>query len=167
MAERDLSAERLREIVEYDPETGAMIWISRTSARCRVGGAVGNINGAGYRECRIDGARTYVHRVAWFIVHGVWHDGHIDHINGIKSDNRIANLRAVSASTNIQNQKRARSDNKSGLLGVAPHFGHPGRFTAQIHVRGKKKHLGCFDTAESAHAAYIEAKRTLHAGNTL
>lgn len=85
-------------------------------------------------------------------------------INGVRSDNRWANLRMVSRSVNNQNQRRARKDNKSGLLGVRP---NRARWAASIFVYGKKHHLGTYDTAEEAHAVYIKAKRGLHVGNQL
>jgi hypothetical protein len=86
----------------------------------------------------------------------------IDHINGNGLDNRRSNLRVVTRSENMQNQRKARADNKSsGLLGVSWH--KPGRnWTAQITIAGKRTHLGIFDTSSEAHAAYLSAKRNLH-----
>jgi hypothetical protein len=90
----------------------------------------------------------------------------IDHINGNPLDNRFKNLRLSNHKLNGQNQKAYRPKNKSTqLLGASWHKRHK-RFISFIKVDGKRKHLGYFDTAEEAHAAYITAKRILHpAGN--
>lgn len=90
----------------------------------------------------------------------------IDHINGNGFDNRRANLRVVCRSVNAQNQKRARVNNKCGLLGVCWNKQNK-RWKACIWLDAISKHLGYFDTPELAHAAYIEAKRKLHVGCTI
>ena len=97
---------------------------------------------------------------------GRWPQKSIDHINGDGSDNRWANLRDVDQKTNAQNLREAHADNKAGLLGV--HKGRKyARWKAAIYVDGKTKKLGLFESAEAAHAAYVEAKRLLHAGCTI
>jgi hypothetical protein len=88
----------------------------------------------------------------------------LDHINGVRDDNRIANLRCVSASDNLNNQRTPHTNNKSGYLGVSP---FRGKWRAVIQIEGKQVHLGVFDTPEEAHHAYIEAKRTHHQTNQL
>lgn len=161
---RGISIDRLREVIDYSPDTGELRWKIRVGMR----GRVGEIAGAehkGYIEFGLDGIRGIkAHRVAWAITHGNWPDGEIDHINGCKTDNRIGNLRIVSTAQNHQNMRSARCDNKTGLLGVDIHKGRP---RAQIQVGGKKKILGYFPTIEAAHAAYVEAKRNLHTHGTL
>ena len=85
----------------------------------------------------------------------------IDHINGNRTDNRIANLRAVTRGGNMQNQRRAHASNTSGLLGV---YYKPKnkKWAAQIQANKKRMNLGLFKTAEEAHTAYLKAKRELH-----
>lgn len=93
----------------------------------------------------------------------------VDHINGDPLDNRRTNLRIVDARGNAHNQRKAHRNSKTGFLGV-DHLPskYPNRpYRAQIKVGGKKLHLGQFETPEAAHAAYVEAKRVLHEGNTL
>lgn len=99
------------------------------------------------------------HRLAWFIHHGRWPAEEIDHINMVRDDNRLANLREASHNDNQHNRQRARADNKLGILGVST---YRGRFKAQIEINGENRYLGLFDTAEQAHTAYLEAKRTHH-----
>ena len=90
----------------------------------------------------------------------------IDHVNGNKHDNRICNLRQVSSRENVQNQRRAHVSNKSsGLLGVTVKAN--GKCQARIFVGGKNLYLGSFDDAESAHEAYLVAKRKFHPSCTI
>ena len=157
-----LTQERLRELLHYDPETGIFTW--RVNRGCVKAGAVaGSYMTNGYLHFGIDG-RTYMnHRLAWLYVHGEMPPDMIDHVNHIKDDNRIANLRLADMSLNKQNQKRALSNNKSGFLGV--HYAKGWR--AAIRIDGKQVHLGRFKTPEEAHQAYLAAKRRFHAGCTI
>lgn len=84
-----------------------------------------------------------------------------DHINGDKLDNRVENLRGVNRSENTQNQRKPTRRNTSGYLGVGFEQ-QTKKFRAVIGVNGKYTTLGRFDTAEAAHAAYVDAKRRLH-----
>lgn len=107
------------------------------------------------------------HRLVWLHLYGEWPEHGIDHINGRRSDNTAANLRSVPQSENVQNQRKARRDNKStGLLGVSRPSGRS-KYRAQIMAQGRNRYLGYFDTPEEAHAAYLAAKRQLHPGCTI
>lgn len=159
-----LTAERLRELLSYDQETGVFTWRVQTNNRVKVGMVAGSLNGQGYVQLRVDGIRYAAHRLAWLYVHGEWPKHQIDHINGSKADNRIANLRDGTQSLNQQNRRTALSTNKTGFLGVAS---FKGKFRALIYVKGKHVELGSFETPERAHAVYIEAKRKYHEGCTL
>ena len=160
-----LTAERLREVLDYDPETGVFTRLVWTSNCVRVGDAVrGCPDGDGYLRIRVDKASYQSHRLAWLWVHGEWPVHQIDHINGVKHDNRLINLRDVTQSVNTQNLKRARANNASSLLGVAPDYY---RWKSQITADGVTFHLGTFDTPEEAHQAYIGAKRLIHPGCTI
>ena len=144
-------------MIKYDPDTGNFSW-----AYWRFGltnkTECGNINANGYKCLCINRKKYYAHRVAWEIVHGEIPDGlDIDHKNGIRSDNRIANLRLATRSQNLSNAGR-RSDNSSGYKGVSRTA--TGRWRATIQWHGKRKHIGSFDTAEAAFEAYAhEAER--------
>jgi hypothetical protein len=135
--------------------------------RAKAGDVAGGVcKPLGYWQIRLD-QRTYLgHRLAWLHVHGRWPVGVIDHINGDRGDNRLSNLREVSQRTNTENQRKVIRGTASGLLGVYP-YGNQGRFTSKIKVGRENIHIGCFDTAEEAHEAYLTAKRQLHAGCTL
>lgn len=158
-----LTAERLREVLGYDPETGVFWWKVAPRGQ-RVGQVTGTLKNEGYIRIRIDGRFYYVHRLAWLWMTGSWPANNIDHKNGMPADNRFANLRDVSHAENLQNQRVARADNNTGLLGVCP---SRGKFQAQIEVLGEHHFLGRFATAELAHAAYLVAKRALHPSCTI
>jgi hypothetical protein len=149
-----------KEILNYDPATGAFVWLVNRSRTAKRGAKAGRICGAGYVYI----GRMLAHRVAWKYVTGKWPNGQIDHINGNRTDNRWSNLRLSTHSLNQQNLRSARADNKSGFLGVSS---YGSRFRASIKTPTKRVHLGWFDTPEMAHAAYLDAKRRLHKGCTL
>lgn len=161
----DLTRERLAQLFSYDPETGDFTRLPGHVYRPKGGDIAGCVK-SGYLVIRVDGVLYRAHRLAWLYMTGKWPENEIDHINGIKSDNRWKNLRDVTISENRQNQVRARRNSKTGLLGV--HF-VPSRnkFKAEICIDGSNRNLGYFDTAADAHAAYLKAKRANHTGNTL
>lgn len=104
------------------------------------------------------------HRLAWQYATGDVPAADIDHINGVKNDNRLANLRPATRAQNMQNQRRARSDNATGILGVGC---VRGRWKSQIQSDGIRMHLGTFDTAEHARSAYLDAKAARHPFQTI
>lgn len=165
-----LTAERLREVLHYDPDTGVFTWKVRTSNRVKVGDEVGFALTHGYIGTMLDGRRYKLHRLAWLYVHGVWPDGDIDHKDGIKDNNRISNLRVVDMSMNQQNLKQARSNSTSGFLGVHKTVAsRQGKkiWMARIKSGGKSICLGYFESPSEAHQVYLAAKRKMHEGCTI
>lgn len=161
----ELTAEFVRSILDYDPETGAFRWRTRRGT-VAAGSVAGRFDRDGYREISIN-RRTYrAHRLAWLMTYGAWPSKDIDHINGLPYDNRISNLRDVTPSKNMQNLRRGHRDSKSGLLGA--HWrAASNTWHSTIKLRGAEHYLGKFDTEIEAHRAYVDAKRKLHEGNTL
>lgn len=157
-----LTVERLRELLEYDPETGDFRWKFDRGSKAPAGAIAGGLN-KGYWLISIDGRRRRAHRLAWLYVHGVWPSGEIDHRNENKVDNRIANLREATRRQNTENISLPRRDNKSSTRGVStkPRKGRP-CWSARIVVDGKQRYLGQFDSPEEAAAAYLAAKAELH-----
>lgn len=129
------------------------------------GSSVGTLRRDGYLGSRLGGAEVLCHRLAWLLHRGEEPPAEIDHINGIRSDNRLANLRAASRQENNQNRRSAHVNNRLGVMGV--HCTRSGRYLARIRVGGKSVHVGVFDTSAQASDAYLSAKRELHKGNTL
>lgn len=154
-----MTQERLKELMRYDAGTGDLIRVVKMK-QVEAGGIAGWVENNGYRRVCIDGRRYLAHRVAWLYVHGKWPEHEIDHINGVRDDNRIANLRSATHAENAQNRGK-RPDNSSGLQGVSWHVWHK-KWAANIRVHQKLRHLGYFDTPEAAHAAYLAAKAELH-----
>jgi hypothetical protein len=151
-----LTAERLRELLHYDPETGLLTWrVSRGSSRA--GDVAEGLDGRGYRRVRVDRSLYYAHRIAWLWMTGEWPADHIDHINGIPGDDRWANLRLATNAQNTANGGR-RVTNKSGFKGVWWHK-PTSKWRAAIMASGRSKHLGLFDCPAAAHAAYAEAAK--------
>lgn len=126
----------------------------RRGSRAMPGMFAGSPNSDGYLRVKINNVAFRVHRVIWLITYGEWPEGQIDHINGVRDDNRIENLRAVSVVGNQQNQ-HMRVDNTSGTTGVRL---ESGAWTAKIRVRGKRLHLGRFKSLEEAAAARKSAE---------
>ena len=164
MADQNVTAERARELLAYNKETGLLSW--RFSDRNRRSGEIAG------RACKskggvtvgIDGRQYRAHRIAWLIETGSMPRGVVDHVNGDWSDNRFANLRDVDQSTNMENLRAATSKSKSGVLGIQK---NGSGWCSLIQVKGKRRYLGTFPTKEEAHSAYLTAKRELHSGCTI
>ena len=162
---KHMTAEVAREILIYEPETGLFRWRVDRGNGHRANDLAGRMNSNGYWVVGFKQYPLLAHRLAWLYMTGEWPPFNVDHINGDKCDNRWANLRDGSGSINAQNVRRAQRNNRSsGLLGVTQ---RQGRWEAQIKAQGAKRHLGSFGSPEDAHAAYVEAKRRLHAGCTI
>ena len=154
----------IKERLCYDASTGVFTWRLSSRNSVRAGSVAGGVDREGYRRITI-GRKTYnEHRLAWAYVHGYMPKDEIDHINGVRGDNRIENLREADRFLNTQNVLK-RSNNKSGYLGVC--FYKPtSKWRAQIRANKKSYFLGDFDEPEQAHEAYMAAKRNLHPGFT-
>lgn len=146
-----LTGERLRELVDYDPETGVMRWRVARGNHVSAGDIISSKNTHGYLKAQIDGPRYLVHRLAWLYMYGVWPPISIDHVNGDITDNRIANLRLATAFQQRGNSA-LRGKNTSGETGVCWRAERR-KWRAHIMVAGKQKHLGDFTTKEAAIAA--------------
>ncbi|UDL87989.1 HNH endonuclease [Mesorhizobium sp. PAMC28654] len=110
-----LTAERARELLDYDPETGALNW--RVPRGCRSGALAGTRTSEGYTQVEIDFRIYKSHRVIWLIQTGGWPKHHVDHRNGMRADNRWKNLREATPRQNAQN-RRPCARNSSGRIGV-------------------------------------------------
>lgn len=157
---RGLTAERLREVLDYDRETGVFAWKVTTSNRAKAGTIAGHKHIFGYTIIMVDGHRYPAHRLAWLYQTGKWPNQIIDHINGCPNDNRFSNLREA---THVENSRNSRkpSNNTSGFKGVRLDK-RWNRWVAEIRTDGKRKSLGRFDTPDEAYAAYCAAAEEYH-----
>lgn len=135
---------RVRELFDYNPETG--VFIKRDTGK-----EFGRFVSRGYRAMYFDGASHRSGRVAWIYMNGPIGNAHIDHVNGNRSDDRIANLRAVPQAENNRNLSIPKN-NKSGVMGVYWH-NQSCRWRAQIRVDYKAQSLGSFTSKDEAIAA--------------
>lgn len=162
MAKHDITQDFLRSLFDYDPETGVLTWKWRprglfdsdkgwriANAKC-AGKPTGCVSSSGYSQVNFFGKIFPAHRLIWLLVYGEWPDD-VDHINGVKHDNRLCNLRNVSHAENTRNAS-LRSDNSSGVSGVYLRENRR-QWRAQIGA----VNLGTFDTFEEAVAARTAA----------
>lgn len=160
----ELTANRAKELLDYDKDTGQFRWKMSRSKQAKAGDVAGYISCYGYRKMMIDRKEYFAHRVAWLVSYGKWPKHEIDHINGERDDNRLSNLRDVPPALNKQNQTKPQSSNKtSKYLGVGWDQSR-NKWRAQIYANGKTKFLGHYGCEDAAHRAYVAAKRELHPG---
>lgn len=157
----ELTYEQALHMYSYDPETGSIVWKNTHTNNVKPGQEVGHDASNGYRNIKYMGRYYGAHRVAWLLSYGEWPEGYIDHINGVRNDNRLANLRDTTFQGNMQNRHGPHSQNKSGFRGVR-WSAHHKKWRADIKVDGKTKYIGHYETPERAHAAYLEAKAYMH-----
>jgi hypothetical protein len=153
----DLTADYVRSSLDYDPETGVFLWRWRDDKPKYVnmwlaGTVAGSLNNTGYATIRINYRAYLAHRLAWLYVHGFWPVDEIDHINRVRTDNRIANLREAYHQENRCNAG-LRKDNSTGVTGVYWDRQHQ-KYKAVINGY----HLGRFDTIAEATKARAEAE---------
>lgn len=162
MTTPDLTLSELRSLLHYDPETGVFTWL-KSRGRVRRGQRAGRLS-HGYVRVKVNGSEYAAHRLAWFCVHGHWPRQEIDHINNDPLDNRLCNLRDISASMNQQNQRRAhRRNNTSGIVGVSWHKKSQ-KWRAYVTVMHKQHHLGFFNDKEDARRAMVAGVKALYPG---
>jgi HNH endonuclease len=147
MVNSALTVAYLREVLDYDPETGIFTWKKPAARSVKPGMLAGRLATDGYIGIRVAYTRYPAARLAWFYMHGEWPPNQIDHINGDRADNRFANLRLATRKQNQQNRK---------AKGVS--FAK-GRWQARIKVNYRNINLGRYDTVEEARAVYIAATR--------
>jgi hypothetical protein len=166
----ELTADVARQVVRYEPETGKLFWLRRPreffdsdrdykrwNTRYADKETFTSRDGEGYHIGCIFNRIYKAHRVAWLVQTGTWPAGHLDHLNGDPSDNRIANLLDVLPAQNQRN-RRLNRNNTSGAAGIYRR-GNTGRWGARVYVNGCAKHLGFFDTFEEAVTARLAANK--------
>jgi hypothetical protein len=164
-----ITQELIKARLAYDSNAGSFYWLERNPSSHPkphiikawntkyAGTRADNLNLRGYYDVCLDGKAYRSHRLAWLYTYGELPDGQIDHINGVRTDNRVDNLRVVDDATNRKNMGR-RSDNTSGVTGVTFHKAAR-KWVAQYRINGKNYYLGLFDTVLEAAKARKEASK--------
>lgn len=155
-------------VVDYNPSSGEFHWRwrqgrERTTLTWNFRFAFkkcSSINSDGYLMIMINGKAYPAHRLAWLIVYGTMPDGFIDHINRVRTDNRISNLRLVTHSENMQNRK-IQKNNKSGYRGVSWDAKY-GKWRVCGSRNKKQIWLGYFDDLELAELVISEFRGKYH-----
>jgi len=150
---------------KYDGNTGEIFYKDNIELNgSKAGKRAGHVkykpnNRGGYRIIHLHRKNYAEHRVAWLLHYGVWPTMEIDHINGVRDDNRIVNLRDVSRRINAQNKICHRQNR---ILGGTSN--RKGKFTATIHINSKMYYLGTYSTIEEASKVYIQAAENAEKG---
>ncbi|RLD48401.1 MAG: HNH endonuclease [Bacteroidetes bacterium] len=150
----------LKKLVHYNPNTGKFTWLVN-KGRAKKDSEVGSKHSSGYLETCVNRKRYLLHRLAWFYTHNEWPE-QIDHINGIRTDNRLCNLRSVNDQINRQNMKK-RCNNTSGFTGVT--WDKRGeKWVAGIWVNKKYIYLGSSKDIDETIAMRKQANKKYNFG---
>ncbi len=158
MSEKKLTQKKLKELLYYNAETGVFVWKKYRCQIARTGDVAGTIKENGYRYIRIGNKAYRANRLAWFYMEGYFPEHEVDHKDRIRDNNKWRNLVEKTASCNARN-RGVRSDSKTGITGVIKHKAN-GKYQSSITISPKKrKHLGFFESMESAALARWEAEK--------
>ena len=149
-----MTQNELKEALNYEPSTGIFTWIKNNKE------AFG-ICPLGYKRLKLKGKTYKQHRLAWLYMEGYFPKEFIDHINGIKTDNRFCNLREATNTENQHNRIKPSSNSSHNLIGITWNK-EASKWCSRISVDKKRIHLGYFGDKENAHQAYLDAKRKYH-----
>jgi len=131
----------VKEMLNYNPETGIFIWLT-AKANCVSAGVIAGYKTHGYIKIGINNKKYPAHRLAWFYTYGVWPKDQLDHINHVRDDNRIVNLREATSQENSKNTL-IRKDNTSGFIGV--YWNEINKnWRVRISINGNPNNLGSF-----------------------
>lgn len=155
-----ITYKELTEALDYDIGTGIFTWKYDRASRAMKGQVAGTLCTDGYISININYHIYRAHRLAWLYCFQEWPDNYIDHINGIRHDNRLDNLREATRIENSHNIK-AHKDNKTGIKGVYYNKLN-NNYRAQIRYNGKTIALGSFKTVDEAAIAYNNKAAELH-----
>lgn len=157
---KNLTQSELKKHLSYDLESGIFTRIFSASSSVKIGDVAGCIGSERYTHISVAGIKYAAHRLAWLYVHGVWPHLYIDHKDGVRSNNKFANLRECTVTENLRNRKQLKN-NRSGFKGVSWQK-QRGKWKVQARLDGKKLNLGYFDNLEQAGAAYQNFARKNH-----
>ncbi|WP_088255692.1 HNH endonuclease [Fimbriiglobus ruber] len=170
-ARNDLTADYVRSILNYDPESGIFRWKERghwfqtyrTWNTKHAGKVAGNVNAQGYISIGIDDHPRKAHRIAWFWMTGEWAI-EVDHKDRDRTNNKWDNLREATGSKNQHNRSKSKNNTSGykGVIRVKRNGMWDGKWIAKICVNGKTTHSRQCDTPEAAHAEYCIMAHLYH-----
>lgn len=146
-----IDVETIKKYLKYNDDGTLTRILNYGSCTRPLNEKIGTYDKDGYLNTKIIGKTFKIHRLIWFMVRGEWPVGQIDHINGVKDDNRIENLRIVTNRQNCQNWKVHRN---GSLVGAQYHKASK-KWRSRIYIDGVSVYLGLFETKEEAHRAYM------------
>lgn len=155
-----LTQAELQQYLHYNPETGLFTWIKKKAAWQKAGSPAGSVHHEGYVVIGFNNKTYPAHRLAWLFIYGKFPKNEIDHINRIRTDNRIKNLRTVTTQQNQFNITK-RNNTTSKYIGVSWN-NKLQKYISQIQINKQKIYLGMYDSEHDAHIAYQTAKLKLH-----
>jgi hypothetical protein len=155
-----IDQQELKQLLVYDSNTGIFTWKTSLNPKIKIGSVAGHKDNKGYIRIKLNGKSYKAHRLAWLYVYGLWPVNIVDHINNIKDDNRILNLREASDSENQYNSL-LRKSNTSGFKGVYFHKKKL-KWIAQCRVDKKLNYIGQFDSVLEANEAVMEFRKSYH-----
>lgn len=158
-----LTQERLKELLDYDPLTGVFVWKVQASNNVKIGDIAGCNHSEGYRAITIAGKIYKAHRLAWLYVYGYLPEPQIDHKDQVRHHNFIENLREVSQSCNLRNTGNYQH-NTSGVKGVCWHK-RVKKWRACLRVNDKIKHLGYYSDFANAACARLAGEQACNWSN--
>lgn len=134
----------------YHPDTGLFKWLAPVYPR-KEGWFKGSSNPSGYRYIKIGQKNYATHRLAVYLMTGEMPSGVVDHINGVRDDNRLSNLRVCNQTVNLLNKKKVRGTRQLPS----------GNFMARVRIKGREIYIGSANTEEEAHQMYLTNKAKL------
>lgn len=157
-----ITQDELKELLDYNPETGIFVWKVRMAKSVKAGMIAGVLNTQKYRCITIAGTQYKAHRLAWVYIHGEF-PKMLDHVDGNRDNNAIINLRLTTVRQNGQNRKEHRVGKTLGCYFHKP----TGKWRAQLEFKGRNYHLGLYETAEEAFEAYSAAVHSIEKDGVL
>jgi hypothetical protein len=152
----------IKQYLSYDPETGLMMWIKKSNRACKINTPFTKKDDKGYIRIKFKYKNYRVHQLGWFFVYGYWPEKELDHINGIRDDNRISNLREVTHRQNSRNRPEHRRGHDVGIKFIKESKKNP--WMAYSRVNKKQIYLGVYPTKQKA-IEIVKNYEAIHLGN--